>query len=405
MLAPLAFLIAAQSLNPDAVVIVGQSLANGSASTAVTDSQVGSSSVFSANLSSETKNCGAAGSVNSTGTLELAPSGASALVENTGLNTEKPRAALAAYYYGATGRSLTPIQAACGGGSYAQMKKGQTAFTWLEYLLESYGARVRAERVIASVAIHGEQDRTLGTSTATYKAALVEWQSDIQNKVRGVTESGAVAVVPLLVSQTSSSCTGTPSSLIVAAQYEAFKENSSTVILVQPTYPLTHNADDVHLVASSYQIMGAQFGKVVVELSQGRTWLPFYPVAVSMEGAVITVQMHVPHPPIVRDTTLVESATSDGFSYTCASSPPAISSVDCTGECVWNLCSCVITLASVPGAPCLAGDSIRYAWPTTSCTDPGPVLGARGNYRDSDTAEWQGAALYNWLVHFEESVP
>lgn len=405
MLAPLAFLIAAQSLNPDAVVIVGQSLANGSASTAVTTAQVGASSVFSANLSSETKNCGAAGSVNSTGTLELAPSSASALVENTGLNTEKPRAALAAYYYGATGRSLTPIQAACGGGSYAQLKRGQTAFTWLEYLLESYGARVRLERVIASVAIHGEQDRTLGTSTETYKAALVEWQSDIQNKVRGVTESGADVVVPLLISQTSSSCTGTPSSLIVAAQYEAFKENSATVILVQPTYPLTHNADDVHLVASSYQIMGAQFGKVVVELSQGRTWLPFYPVAVSMEGAVITVQMHVPHPPIVRDTTLVESATADGFSYTCSSSPPAISSVDCTGECVGSLCSCVITLAGVPGASCLSGDSIRYAWPTTSCTDPGPVLGARGNYHDSDTAEWQGSALYNWLVHFEESVP
>lgn len=405
MLTSLAFLIAAQTLNPDAVVIVGQSLANGSGGAAITVSPVGSSSVFTANLSADTKNCGAAGPVWSTGTLDMVPSGASALVENTGINTEKPRAALAAYYYLATGRSITPIQSTCGGGSYAAMKKGQTAFTWLEHLLEAYGARTRAERVIASVTIHGEQDKTNGTTTDAYKAALVEWQSDIQNKVRGVTESGASASVPMLFNQTSSSCKAPHSSLIVAAQYLAFKENSSSLILVQPTYPLTHHDDDVHLVASSYQIMGAQFGKVVVELSQGRTWLPFYPVAVSMEGAVITVQMHVPHPPIVRDTTLVESATGDGFSYTCASSPPAISSVDCTGECAGNLCNCVITLASVPGAPCLSGDSIRYAWPTTSCTDPGPVLGARGNYRDSDTAEWQGTALYNWLVHFEESVP
>lgn len=400
LVAALLSLMAAQSLNPDAVVIVGQSLANGSASTATTTAQVGNSTVFSTNLSSATKDCGAAGTVNSTGTLELVPSDVVALVENTGLNTEKPRAGMAAYFYNATGRSLTPIQAACGGGSYAAMKKGQRAFTWLEYMLEAYGARTAGERVIASVAIHGEQDRNLGTSTATYKANLLEWQADIEAKVRGVTETGATAVVPMLINQTSSSCTGTPSTLIVAAQWQAFRDNPTRVILVQTTYPLTHNADDVHLVAASYQTMGAQFGKVVTALRSGQAWRPLYPTGITLSDSTVRACFHVPYPPMVLDTTLVDSATNSGFAYTCGSSPPAITGVSLFGP------DCVdITLASAPSPTCQLDDVLRYAWPTSTCTDPGPVLGSRGNIRDEDPAEHAGTRLYNWAVHFEEAVP
>lgn len=400
LVAALLSLMAAQSLNPDAVAIVGQSLANGSTSTAVTTSQVGNTTVFSTNLSSATKNCGAAGAVNSTGTTELAPSDVVPLVENTGLNTEKPRAGMAAYFYNATGRSLTPIQAACGGGSYAQMKKGQGAFTWLEYLLEAYGARTTSERVIASVAIHGEQDRNLGTSTATYKANLLEWQADIEAKVLGVTETGANASVPMLINQTSSSCTGAPSTLIVAAQWQVFRDNPTRVILVQPTYPLVHNADDVHLVTASYQTMGAQFGKVVTALRNGQAWRPLYPTSITLSGSTVRACFNVPYPPLVLDTTLVAAATNYGFAYNCSSSPPAITDVALFGP------DCVdITLASTPSEACQSSDVLRYAWPTSACTDPGPILGSRGNLRDSDPATHAGTALYNWLVQFEEAVP
>lgn len=397
--ASLLSLMAAQVLQPDAVVIVGQSLANGSASTAANTEPTGTSTVFSANLPVTAGVCGAVGGpVSRTSLSEIVPSSVSYIVEGAGLNQQPPRFTVASAFYAVTGRGLTVLQSSCGGGSYAAMKKGNTAFRWVEHLLEAYGSRATGERVIASIAIHGEQDRNLGTPTATYKANLLEWQADIEAKARGVTETGASAPVPMLINQTSGSCAGVASTNILAAQWQAFRDNPTRVILVQPTYPLVHNADDVHLVGASYQTLGAQFGKVVAVLRAGGSWRPVYPTSITLDGAVLTATFHATVPPLVVDTALVATAAANGFAYHCGSSPPAISSVDCSEMCAGNACACRITLESPPSVQCQTTDVLRYAWPTSSCVDPGPLLGARGNIRDSDPAG------YNWLVHFEEAV-
>lgn len=317
---------------------------------------------------------------------------------------ESPRSGLANYYFDVTGTPLTVLTKSQGGSTYAQLKTGTNAWTWLLNSVESFGARHTGERVVATYVVHGESDHQVGTSGATYKANLLEWQQDIQAKARASTESGATAIIPLYLDQMSSWSSsllgGSNATTIPLAQYQAARENPGVVILIGPKYQYPYS-DGVHLTAASSRRMGATAGKVI---AYGPTWEPVWPstespAQVTLSGAVITIPFHVPTPPLVLDTTTVSNPGNYGFTYTCGSSPPAISSVALSGDT-----SVAITLASTPSAQCQTDDVIRYALTVNANTNGGPTTGARGNVRDSASATFEGLALYNFAVHFEESV-
>ena len=124
-------------------------------------------------------------------------------------------------------------------------------------------------------------------------------------------------------------------------------------------------------------------------LAYGPSWLPLDVTGTSLSGNVIRQCYRVPYPPLVLDTVSASNAGNYGFQYFCGSSPPAITSVALFGA------DCIdITLASEPSVSCKLDDVVRYAWDRTTFM--------RGNVRDSNPS---GAPYFNWLVHFEESVP
>ena len=172
-------------------------------------------------------------------------------------------------------------------------------------------------------------------------------------------------------------------------------------VLVGPKYHLTYFTDGVHLTNEGYRHMGEDYAKVYRRvILEGKAWEPVRPKTVTRAGAVITVKMHVPVPPLALDTTRVSDPGNYGFEYVDDSTlPPEIASVAVTGPD-----TVTVTLSKAPVAG--ATKSLRYAYTGTIGANAGPKTGARGNLRDSDkTPSRDGYELFNWCIHFAEVVP
>ncbi len=391
----LVFLIAAQNM---AVQLVGQSLCNGPGTTAFSTSQTASNSFLTGNTYNSTT-----GFMDSPGS----PWPLAALVESS---LESPRHGFARGFYATSGQSVIVMSNCVGGYSYAQMAPGTEAWTNLNRLMESLGARTN-KPVVAAVAIHGEQDHVLGTTQATYAANLSTWQANIQSKVRLSTKTGSGASVPLVVKQVSSwTKYGQATSLIPLAQYDAMKANGSIVIATPDyaSFPYL-SPDGVHHTSIGSCALGYKLGVVTATLMDNSAWRPLYPTSIARTGAKIVLTFNVPTGPLELDTTLVSNPGSYGFSYTDDSSPPAISAVELCSGSVDPLCvnsnQVLITLASTPTG---ANKKIRYAYSGTPGAEGGSSTSARGNLRDSDatsvTCNGTTVPLYNWAVHFEETL-
>jgi hypothetical protein len=262
--------------------------------------------------------------------------------------------------------------------------------------------RLGKSYVVRAVAmVHGESDHA--EKNPHYDPDLLEWQADYERDIQAIT--GQSEPVPMLETQMSSFTRmmgGTETSAIPIAQLLAHVESQGRVVLVGPKYHLRYAKDGIHLTSDGYRHMGEDYAKayryVVLE---GRRWEPLRPIAITRAGAAITIRFAVPTPPIVLDTALVVDPGNYGFEYTdTGASPPTIARVEVTGPD-----TVVVTLSSVPLANA-DGKRIRYAFTGVRGARSGPERGARGNLRDSDATRSRGGyALYNWCVHFDQTVP
>lgn len=302
---------------------------------------------------------------------------------------------------GKNGHDLLVSAHGVGGTAYVGLKKGTTPFS-------NGMAQVTAGKTLAAAAgksyvvravtnVHGESDHV--AKNAAYQANLLEWQKDYEDDVKAIT--GQTEPVPMFETQISSwTRYNTTTSEIPRQQLGAHVAAPGKVILVGAKYHLEYVADGVHLTAAGYQHMGEYYAKayrhVVLE---GKTWEPVRPKTITRAGAVITVKMHVPVPPLVIDTTLVSDPGSYGFEYADDSgAAPAIASVAVTAAD-----TVTITLAEAPTG---ANKRLRYAWTGTLAARAGATTGPRGNLRDSDkTPSRGGYDLSNWCIHFDEGVP
>jgi hypothetical protein len=299
-------------------------------------------------------------------------------------------------------RILVSVHGA-GAFPYFKLKKGTRPYE--TGLLQVAAARDLAKRrgktyvVRAVTNVHGESDHA--EKTTTYARDLAEWQADVERDVKQLT--GQTEPVPMFHTQMSSwtrMMKGTTTSAIPQAQLEASIASGGKIVLVGPKYHLPYAKDGVHLSNEGYRHMGEDYAKAYrkVVLEKG-VWEPLRPAEIVREGAVITVRFLVPSPPLVLDTTLVSDPGKYGFEYTdAAGSSPNIKKVELVSDDTVR-----ITLDREP----TAGDRrLRYAFTGTKGARSGPETGARGNLRDSDaTVSRHGYALFNWCVHFEESVP
>ncbi|HVH41269.1 MAG TPA: sialate O-acetylesterase [Labilithrix sp.] len=304
---------------------------------------------------------------------------------------------------GASAHDLLLSVHASGAKSYAQLKKGTKPYA--NGMAQVAAGRDIAKRlgrpyVVRAVAtVHGESDHA--EKSTRYLTDMLEWQADYEKDIKSLT--GQVESVPMFETQISSwtrMMKGTETSSIPGAQLGAHLASAGKVVLVGPKYHLQYSKDGVHLTSEGYRHMGEDYAKayrrVVLE---GRRWEPLRPLAVTREGAVITIKFAVPAPPLVLDTDLVADPGNYGFEYTDASaSSPSITRVEVTAPD-----TVVVTLSAVPTAD---DRHLRYAFTGNRGAPSGPRTGARGNLRDSDpTRSRSRHRLYNWCIHFDEPVP
>lgn len=285
------------------------------------------------------------------------------------------------------------------GSSYTQLKRGTQAFTngMNQHRLGQYIADSQAKSytVRCVTIVHGEEDHQ--RINYQYSKDLVEWQKDYETEIHAY---GQTRPIPMLQTQMSSFTSfSTPWSFIPREQLKASVSNPRKIPLVGPKYIFDY-VDGVHLRSTAYRRMGEYYGKVYNHIFlEGGTWEPLRPVSIKRSGAVIRVRFHVPEPPLVLDTSAVKDPGNFGFEYLDSSTaPPSIKSVSLSDEDTVE-----IHLSATPSPTAIK--YLGYAFTGISGARGGPVTGARGNLRDSDsTPSVHKSALHNWCVHFNEVI-
>lgn len=287
-----------------------------------------------------------------------------------------------------------------GGQPYTALRKGTVPYANGIAQITAGAAIAQAagldSAVRALAIIHGESDHIAGNEH--YDQDLLEWQSDVQADVRAIT--GQPHAVPMFTDQVSSwTAFGSATSSIPLQQLAAARQAPDRIYIVAPKYMLAYLADGVHLPGASERHLGELYAKAWrTVLVDGQPWYPVSPRATTRDGAVITIDFHVPVPPLVLDTETVTDPGNYGFAFTDTSGvAPAISAVELSGPT-----TVTITLADVP----VGGNKrLSYAMFGTPGAPAGPTTGPRGNLRDSDASLGMGGEpLFDWCVHFTETV-
>ncbi|MEM1398032.1 MAG: hypothetical protein AAGH38_11380 [Pseudomonadota bacterium] len=251
---------------------------------------------------------------------------------------------------------------------------------------------------------HGEADAAALTTRATYKAAI----TTMRDNLRRYAESAALidaSAVPLVTDQLAfradsiaagSGASSTGNGAIAVAVLELHRSND--IVLVGPTYDAEFTAvNDVHFSSSGYREHGERWGLVLETLAGGGTWHPCHITAASRSGTTITLTVHVPSPPLVKDTATFASRSfsDDGFDYSGANIT-AVSIADTgAGD---NTATIEITIDAD------AGGALRYAY-ENAAVDFRNLVG--GHIRDSasETTINSGRNLWNWLCTDEWVLP
>lgn len=285
------------------------------------------------------------------------------------------------------------------GQPYSALKKGSASFA--TGMAQVAAAAALAETAGESFAlravtlIHGESDH-IGNNQ-NYDESLIEWQSDYETDAVAIT--GQAHPVPLFLCQMSSfTKLGSATSRIPIDQLAAADARPERIYVVGPKYFLPY-VDGVHLSGDGERWLGEHYAKAYRRvLVDGAPWIPLRPRALSRDGATITIDFAVPAPSLVLDEELVSNPGNYGFEFADTSgATPAIVDVSLVGETKVQ-----ITL----DAPPVGGNKrVRYAYTGVAGQAGGPMTGARGNLRDSDsTPSRHDYPLYNWAVHFDVPV-
>ena len=299
-------------------------------------------------------------------------------------------------------RDLTISNWGVGGQTYQNLKKGTAPYTNSINSLISM-RDLHAETLLGTfdsecmAVVHGEAD--YNTARATYFANLIQWQIDYETDINATL--GRVGTVKMLHSQPSSWTVAATTAQSPYAILDAYEAHPDKIVLVCAKYFLTHAVDKIHLINTSYRLLGDYYGKALHAVLKGQTFSPLRPTSIVRVGSVITVSFAGRVGNLVLDTTLVSDPGNYGFEWAqTGGSVQTISSV----ALVNGNTQLQITLSGDPGNP--SAQILRYAYTGVNGNSGGPTTGPRGCVRDSDPTVGAGSGLnlYNWLVHFDKPV-
>jgi hypothetical protein len=236
----------------------------------------------------------------------------------------------------------------------------------------------------AIVITHGESD----AGNTNYANDLHQLWSDYNTDLPAIT--GQTTKIPLFVSQQDSVPTG--KGAVSTSAIQAWKAGvmfPGDIVCTGPKYQYSYMVDSmrVHLGAKEYEKVGEKYGQVFFErVVAGHDWQPLQPIAAHVEANVITVQMHVPVPPLVWDDTLppphtaagiAEWAMGRGFEVAAAGVYQTIDAVELVGDDTVK----ITCHSDMTGLEVVVG----YAATADGTTPPTPNLTVRwGQLRDSD---------------------
>jgi hypothetical protein len=157
------------------------------------------------------------------------------------------------------------------------------------------------------VMTHGETD----CSNTTYGDSLVQLLSDYNTDIAAVT--GQSYKVPMYLSQ-QHGCPGAPactkeSNLRPTAndfEWQLGVQHPGQFVCTGPKYqyPAHSDGDGIHLNVTGYELLGEKTAEIYYQRAVlGKDWQPLMPIKVTRTSStVVTVQFHVPNPPLVWDT-------------------------------------------------------------------------------------------------------
>ncbi|HEL7748752.1 TPA: hypothetical protein UL761_000256 [Stenotrophomonas maltophilia] len=211
-----------------------------------------------------------------------------------------------------------------GGRTIAQLTKGASPNIWNVLVGHAQAAKANAVSAGKSYGIgaflwlQGENDYPSATK-AGYKASLKQLWSDFKADV-ATAVSGQQLPPVMLMYQTGASFTsdgnGLDTALSVGQAQLEFNDENSDVYMVGPVYPYTdkHTSPTAngHLDSNGYRWWANLAAKVayrVLELRQG--WKPLSPRKVAVAGRTISIDFHVPEPPLAFDMPYLANAATD----------------------------------------------------------------------------------------------
>lgn len=258
----------------------------------------------------------------------------------------------------------------------------------------------RSYGVGAVVLTHGETD----ADNPDYERALSAFLADYSADLPAIT--GQARPPQLLLTQ-QSSCPTEPNRVARSAlsAWKASRAHPGEIICAGPRYQYSYARDGVHLDALGYDRLGEKYGQVYFErLVRGVDWRPLEPVRAQRGANLVSVEFHVPVPPLIWDESLPRPhgspahpwANGRGFELEVDGVAVPIESVELDGGRV------NIRTAALPGGKLV----VRYA--ATSSKEPRPTGTWRwGQLRDSDPfrGALTGTAQPNYAVTFELAVP
>jgi hypothetical protein len=252
----------------------------------------------------------------------------------------------------------------------------------------------RSYGVAAIFLTHGEAD----AERSSYGLGLLQLLDAYNMDLPRIT--GQDVKIPLFLTQ-QSSCpqeTGALARSALAA-LEACAQRPGELVCVGPRYQYDYAEDGVHLDAQSYDQLGEKYGQAYFEqVVAGRPFRPLAPLRFTRRGLIVSVEFHVPVPPLAWDESLPmpavrpEWAAGRGFELLDGETPMTIASVELEPTRV------ELRLQREPTARL----TLRYAASAAAKSRP---RGSRiwGQLRDSDpfVGATTGRKQPNYAVSFE----
>ncbi len=146
----------------------------------------------------------------------------------------------------------------------------------------------------------GPGDNTRAGYLAKLKSLYSSIVSDIAVAIAGQSRPPA-----FFLAQSGASYTVDATDLSIGMAQWDFSEQEQNAFLVGPYYPVTDK--NGHLDPNGYRWMGCQFGKVEhLVMTLGQNWKPLSPRRVTISGAEVLIDFHVPCPPLAFDSPYVQ---------------------------------------------------------------------------------------------------